>query len=412
MNPTGRPLALAVLADLPHPPRSGNHLRDLQTLALLDLIGYDVAVVAADRDWAGERSIGPHGRLHKRVAVPAETTTASARARRIARLLRAALGTRPVSPWALAYDDAGFCNHVALAVAELTPDALVLRSTFAHLGPELRSRVRFLVFDVHDAETLLARSLLSLHDPLRTPVAALRVAAGWWVDRLIATADEAWVPSPRELEHLRPLARTTRILVVPSSVRMPERLPERPDRRRKDLLLVGGFGYPPNAAAARRLVEEILPRVRDQHPDVRVVLVGRDLSPVLFEHWRDLPVCWLGVVDDLASVFQDAAAFVLPYDPTTQTGTPLKVADAIAHGVPVVATPNATAPLGLIAEEHVLTGESPAELADAVCRVLDDDEDARKRSRRAHAWARAHLDSCESARRLKHESVLARALVA
>jgi glycosyltransferase involved in cell wall biosynthesis len=407
-----RPLALAVLADLPHPPRSGNHLRDLQTLALLDLIGYDVAVVAADRDWAGERSIGPHGRLHTCVAIPAEATTASGRARRIARLVRAALGMPPISPWALAYDSASFGEYVALAVADLDPDALVLRSTLAHLGPGLRARVPLLVFDVHDAETLLARSLFSLHHPLRAPVAALRVAAAWWIDRLVGTADEAWVPSSREADHLRRFAPATQILVVPSGVRIPDRLPERPPRPRRDLLLVGGFGYPPNAAAARRLVEEVLPHILHGHPDVRVVLVGRDLNPALIERWRSSPVCWLGVVEDLAPVFEDAAALVLPYDPSTETGTPLKVADAIAHGLPVVATPNATAPLGLVPEEHVLTGETPTELADAVFRILNDGEAARERSQRAHAWALAHLDPHRTAERLKRESVLARTLVA
>jgi NDP-sugar pyrophosphorylase family protein len=79
-----------------------------------------------------------------------------------------------------------------------------------------------------------------------------------------------------------------------------------------------------------------------------VLLVGRDLNPDLVDRWRGLPVRWVGVADDLARVFEDAAALVLSYDPSTETGTPLKVTDAIAHGVPVVATTNATAPLGLV----------------------------------------------------------------
>jgi glycosyltransferase involved in cell wall biosynthesis len=405
----GRPLALVVIADLPYPPRSGNHLRDLQTLALLDLLGYDAAIVTGDRGgWPGERSIGPHGRLHARIQVPAETATARARARRVAQLLGAAIGVRRIGPWALAYEDAGFREHIGRAVSDLHPSALVLRSTLAHMAPGLRPRVPLLVFDVHDADTLLARSLVPRHDPLRSLIARLRVAAAQRVDRLVAVADEAWVPSSREARHLRPLARGTPILVVPSGVNIPKRFPERPRRHRNDLLLLGGFGYPPNAAAACRLVEEILPRVLGRHPNARVVLVGRDLSPELVERWRGDPVSWLGVIDNLGPVFEDAAALVLPYDPTTETGTPLKVADAIAQGLPVVATPNATEPLGLLAEEHVLTGQTPAEVAEAVSRILDDEDSAVERAQRAHAWALTHLDPLRTAHRLQRESVLAR----
>jgi glycosyltransferase involved in cell wall biosynthesis len=236
------------------------------------------------------------------------------------------------------------------------------------------------------------------------------VAAARRIDRLTAIADEAWVPSRREADHLRPLAPATQILVVPSGVPVPERFPQRPSRRRNDLLLVAGFGYPPNAVAARRLVEEVLPRVRNRHPDARAVLVGRDLSPAHVERWRNSPVRCLGVVEDLRPVFDDAAAFVLAYDPTTETGTPLKVADAIAHGLPIVAKPIATAPLGLAPHEHVLTGETPSELAEAVLEVLDDEHAAEERSRRAHVWALEHLDPNRTAQRLQRESILARTL--
>jgi glycosyltransferase involved in cell wall biosynthesis len=172
-------------------------------------------------------------------------------------------------------------------------------------------------------------------------------------------------------------------------------------------LLVAGFGYPPNEAAATRLVERVLPLVRD--PRARVVLVGRDLSPELQRRWSGRPVNWLGVVDDLTPLYARAAAVVLPYDRSTNTGTPLKVAEAIANGIPVIATPNATEALGLVAGTHVLAAATDRELAAAITRLLNDEDLARELARQAHVWARENLAPDRLAERLKRDSRLAAA---
>jgi glycosyltransferase involved in cell wall biosynthesis len=401
-----RPLALAVTADLPFPPRSGPHLRDLQNLELLDLLGYEVHVVAGARTaWPGPRGVGPVGTLHAHVPVPDEATTVSARTRRLWRLARGGGHPNRPGPWALAAADAGLPRLVDAAVTELRPQALLLRSTLAHLTPALRPRVERLVLDVHDCEIHLARSLYSLSGPLTRIGGAARIAAARRVDRMTALADESWVPSTREVQYLATEVPGARTVLVPNGVPVPEQPLARTDVR-PELLLVGGFGYPPNEAAAIRLVDGILPLVRRRHPDAVATLVGRDLRPRLQRRWRDEPVTWLGVVDDLEPLYRRAAALVLAYDPSTDAGTPVKVAEALAQGVPVVATPNATRPLGLVPGEHVVGGGSDAELADGVCRLLDDPASAVALARRGHAWAREHLAPDRIAARLRHESCL------
>jgi glycosyltransferase involved in cell wall biosynthesis len=172
------------------------------------------------------------------------------------------------------------------------------------------------------------------------------------------------------------------------------------------LLLVGGFGYPPNRTAAVRLVEEVLPLVRSRVPEASVTLVGRDLDPELVTAWRGKPVRWLGVVDDLTPVYARAGAVVLPYDPSTMTGTPLKIAEALANGVPVAATTNATRELGLEHGRHVLNGETSEEMAAAVVELLQNREKAHALAAAAHRWARETLSPEAIARRLATESIL------
>ena len=76
-----------VLADLPYPPRSGNHLRDIQSLSVLDQLGYEVHVIAGVRGWPGKRGLGPNGHLFAQFPVADETTTPRARVKRVWRLL-------------------------------------------------------------------------------------------------------------------------------------------------------------------------------------------------------------------------------------------------------------------------------------------------------------------------------------
>lgn len=396
--------ALVVIADLPFPPRSGNHLRDLQTLSILDELGLDVSVVAGDHLPGSKRTVGTHGRLIQAVPVTPAATSPTARVRRLSRLgAAAALPARP-GPWALVYEDAGLSDAVFDALEALRPEVVILRSTLGHLAPRLRPHVDVLVFDVHDAETFQALSVLRLTTARRRPAGLLRLAAAWRTERLIRVADEAWVPSQSEIAHLTAIAPGPRILLVPNGVQIAEEFPRR--RPGRELLLVGGFGYPPNEAAAIRLVEEVLPLVRERHPDVSVTLVGRDLSPALQKRWAAEPVRWHGVVDDLQPFYDRATALVLAYDASTNTGTPLKIAEAIARGVPVVATPNATEPLGLYDDLHVLTGSTGAELAAAVDRVLADPLATEERARRAHDWAQRTLDPRAIAQRLRRESLV------
>jgi glycosyltransferase involved in cell wall biosynthesis len=401
---TGRRLVLAVLADLPNPARSGNHLRDLQNLRLLRLLGYTVVVVAGVRT-AGARDAGPAATVYQTVAIPNEHTSVRARLRRMARLLRAGGGPRQPGPWALAYEDAGLAPLVYEAIDALKPAAVFVRSTFAHLAPALRLRTPLLIFDAHDSEYLLARSLLPLSRARLWPAAVLRLLAARRVDRLLALGDEVWVPSMREADQLARYVPRERVIVVPNGVAVPDRVTF--GRRKHELLLVAGFGYPPNEAAAVRLVEGVLPLVRERFPDTVATLVGRDLKEELAARWQRQAVHWLGVVDDLQPLYSRAAALVLAYVRSTETGTPLKVAEAIAHGLPVVATRNATAALGLIEGEHVLNGESDRELAEAVCQLLSDPIRSRDLAARAHGFARDTLAPKRLAERLRRESVLA-----
>jgi glycosyltransferase involved in cell wall biosynthesis len=121
-------------------------------------------------------------------------------------------------------------------------------------------------------------------------------------------------------------------------------------------LLVASFAYEPNRRGLRFLVDEVLPRV----PEARLLLVGRGLDPGTVGDRAEA----LGFVEDLAAVYARAACAVVPL--LEGGGSPLKFVEALAYGLPVVATPRAAAGLEARAGEHFLLGEGADGFAEAL----------------------------------------------
>jgi glycosyltransferase involved in cell wall biosynthesis len=75
---------------------------------------------------------------------------------------------------------------------------------------------------------------------------------------------------------------------------------------------------------------------------------------------------------------------------TTGTGIKNKLLEAMATGLPCVATPLALGGLRVTPGAELLVGQRPAELADAIVRILDDDGLARALGEKARAYVSAH----------------------
>lgn len=405
-----RPRALAVISDLPWPPRSGNHWRYLQNLRLLAEFGYEVGVVAGHvRDDVAEAGLGEHGRRLAVVRVCKESPSASARSRRMVSLGAALVAKDPPNPWAREHRSAGFDRAVLRAVHQFAPDAVLLRSTFSHLAPHMRPLTARLVIDAHDSDALFARTLQSTAAAWQRPGLRLRHLAAVRAERSLRHADELWVPAPREVEYFSARHSGLRTLLVPNGVPVPAVPPRRhPDGR--TLLLFGAFGLPMNLAAADRLMDHVLPAVRDQVPDCRVELVGGGLPVARLERWRELPVEWLGRVEELKSHLARAQAFVFIPPSSFGSGTPLKVSEALGAAIPVVTTPVIARELGLVSGRNAVVADDPRELADGIVRLLRDPRAAAIIADAGHQRALEFLSFDSVLARARRDSVLAHAV--
>lgn len=146
------------------------------------------------------------------------------------------------------------------------------------------------------------------------------------------------------------------------------------------LLFVGDFTYGPNREGLRFLIEDVLPIVWRRRPGVRLLVAGRGVP----ERSADARIEVLGFVEDLPSVYAQADAVAVPL--LHGGGSPLKFVEALAYGLPVVATRHAA---GLLEEgtagEHFLLGADAGGFAGAISGLFD----APGRSRALGAAGRA-----------------------
>lgn len=135
------------------------------------------------------------------------------------------------------------------------------------------------------------------------------------------------------------------------------------------VLFAGLLRYPPNIDACTLLATRIGPLLRKLVPEVRIRLVGEHHPELLALH--DPPrVTVVGRVADMTTELARADAIVVPV--RYGSGTRVKIVEAFAHRVPVVATPLGAEGLEATDGEHLLLGRTAEELAAACGRVIGD----------------------------------------
>jgi glycosyltransferase involved in cell wall biosynthesis len=128
--------------------------------------------------------------------------------------------------------------------------------------------------------------------------------------------------------------------------------------------------FAPNVDAALLLIHEILPRARVEMPEARAVIVGTQPPRALLA-LSGGSVQVTGWVPDIRLYLESAACFVSPL--IGGTGIRNKILEAMAMGLPVVATPLSCEGIDVVDGENVLLGETPQALAEAAVALLRDE---------------------------------------
>ena len=154
------------------------------------------------------------------------------------------------------------------------------------------------------------------------------------------------------------------------------------------VLFLGTMSWGPNAAAARFLAAEVMPELRRQVPDARLLVVGRG-PPADLTSDAAAGVEVTGGVPDVTPYLRRASVMAVPLD--AGGGTRLKILEAFAAGLPVVSTAVGAEGIDATPGEHLVRAERP-DFARAVADLLGNAEAAARMAGAARELAREKYD--------------------
>ena len=191
-----------------------------------------------------------------------------------------------------------------------------------------------------------------------------RIAQSFAIHLTCSTLDAA---------RLKAISRGARTAVVPNGVdtRYFDPAPFARQQVPKSVVFAGGLTWYPNVSAVQFLVREIWPRLKRKYPNAQATIIGRQPPDWLSTAaTMDRSIHVTGFVDDVRPYMAEAQVYVCPiFD---GGGTKLKVLDALAMGVPLVAHPISCEGIDVMAERNVLLATTPDEFVEQIGRLFDD----------------------------------------
>jgi sugar transferase (PEP-CTERM/EpsH1 system associated) len=154
------------------------------------------------------------------------------------------------------------------------------------------------------------------------------------------------------------------------------------------LVFTGQMNYRPNVEAVTMFADEVLPRLRDSHPELDFAIVGRRPLPAVDALASRSGVTVTGEVPDVRPWLAGAAVVVAPLQ--IARGIQNKVLEAMAMARPVVASPGAFEGIDAVPGRDLMIADSPDAQAEAVSALLAAPERAAAMGEAARARMVSH----------------------
>lgn len=173
-----------------------------------------------------------------------------------------------------------------------------------------------------------------------------------------------------------------KVYLMPLVYPMPA-LKVKPFSETEGLLFIAGFVHPPNEDAVLWFIDEVLPLIHQELPDIDFYIIGSH-PPKRIMKLSSKRVKAVGYVEDVSQFFRNSRVFVAPL--IYGAGTKGKVIHSMSYGLPVVTTTIGAEGLDLMDGHDVIIADKPSEFAMKVVELYKDEA----------TWNRISKNSIES----------------
>ncbi len=216
---------------------------------------------------------------------------------------------------------------------------------------------------------------------------------------IYAQFDHCVVVSERDKETIQGRAPDLDITVMPNGVDLDYYTYRLYQGVQNNIIFTGTMSYAPNVDAVLFFYHEIFPAVRERVPGVRFYIVGANPTCEILKLGQDPDVVVTGTVDDIRDYIYQAVIYASPM--RYGTGIKNKVLEAMALGVPVVATPASIAGIPAVDGEHIILAESPDTFTREIIELLEDKTKRACVSKKARELVEEHFNWADRARMIE-----------
>lgn len=360
---------LFISSHFPHARSIAGHQIVYQRMRRLIAQGHEVGLCAMRGKEEGRHRDPLYDELLECEAVPAP-----ARPHRLRRLRDYALSRIPPPFWP--YHVPAMYRVVGDMVERSGYD--VVLAEFTHMAPYLYENpwlpaVRK-VISVHQCSSMSART------PLYLPERTFRQAVGehlltrnlrHFEFDLYRACDRVLTLSRTDSFLLSANAPELRVAVVPPGIDLGYFSPADAAASAESLLFTGQYADEPNHDAFMWFVRQVWPLLRQRRPHLSFYVLGPNPTPEMYALARENPgVQLLGEIADIRPYLAKANVFVCPL--RMGSGLRIKILEAMAAGLPVVATSTAAEGIPVQSGVNAMLADDPRLMADAVHLLLDD----------------------------------------
>jgi glycosyltransferase involved in cell wall biosynthesis len=223
------------------------------------------------------------------------------------------------------------------------------------------------LLELIDSETLQA----SRRVRAKSPQTWLRAAAARLVERrAVRRFNACTTVAQADAQVVQRLAPGVPVHVTPNGVDAdyfaPLDVPEQPET----IIFTGAMSFPPNVTAVLHFYHTILPLIRAELPNVRLIVAGRNPAPSIAALASDPLVTVTGFVDDMRPWLARANLMICPM--VMGSGIKNKVLEALAMARPVVATTMGVEALDVTSGHELAIADTAEAFAAATLALLRD----------------------------------------